>query len=114
MNRDYIHLLHILVSAPIMIYVGHDRGNGPNWLYQLVLAVGAIVLLYHAYLFFEKYMNFKMVSWVNLIHILLVAPILIYVGLMKDRVKYPFWQICLVLGYGALVNFLLMYLRKYL
>ena len=47
-------------------------------------------------------------------YLLLVVPMLIYVGLMKDKVRYPFWQICLVLGYGVLVNFLLMYLRKYL
>ena len=74
MNRDYIHLLHILVSAPLMIYVGHDRGNGPNWLYQLVLAVGAIVLLYHAYLFFEKYMiNFSCNNLHNLYNAEMIA-----------------------------------------
>lgn len=114
MNRELIYLTHVLFSAPLFIYVGHDRGEGPLWLYHLVTTTGVIVLLYHGYLLADKYMNFKIVSWVNLIHVLLVAPILIYVGLMKDRVKYPFWQVCLVLGYGALVNFLLIYLRKYL
>ena len=114
MNRDLIHLLHIIVSSPIFIYVGYDRGTGPKWLYQVVAAVGAIVLLYHAYLFADKYNNLKMVSWVNLIHILVIAPMLIYVGLNKNKVVYPFWQVCLVLGYGALVNFLIMYLRKFL
>ena len=111
MNRELIYLTHVLVSAPLFIYVGHDRGQGPQWLYYLVLAVGALVLLYHAYLLANKYNNFKIVGWVNLIHVLLVAPVLIYVGYMKDKVLYPFWQVCLILGYGALVNFLLMYLK---
>jgi hypothetical protein len=111
MNTQNIHLLHILVSAPLMIYVGHDRGTGPKWLYQLVLVVGILTLLYHAYLAITKYTNTNYISWVNLIHVLVVAPLLIYVGLNKKNVVYPFSQICLVLGYGALVNFLLMYLK---
>mgnify|MGYP003978945813 FL=1 len=111
MNTENIHLLHILVSAPLMIYVGHDRGTGDNWLYQLVLVVGILALLYHAYLFINKYTNTNYISWVNLIHVLVVAPVLIYIGLNKKNVVYPFWQICIVLGYGALVNFLIMYLK---
>jgi predicted tellurium resistance membrane protein TerC len=111
MNRDFIYLTHILLSAPVFLYLGHMKGQGPEWVYHIAVVLGIIVLLYHAYLLANKYNSMKMISWVNLIHILLVAPILIYVGLNKNNVLYPFWQVCLILGYGVLVNFIIMYLK---
>jgi hypothetical protein len=46
----------------------------------------------------------KIVNWVNVIHLVLVGPLLILAGWNKS-LSYPWAQLCLILGYGAIGNF---------
>jgi len=104
MNRNYIYWIHILFSAPLFIYLGHNPVIKNNLVSQIILSVGIIVMLYHIYRLYEMYNLLKIVNWVNVIHLVLVGPLLILAGWNKS-LSYPWAQLCLILGYGAIGNF---------
>ena len=64
--HDFIYILHFLFIGPLLIYVGYYKERVPPQLLNLVLALGAIVTIYHAYAFgrsvyFKSQMNVKVV-----------------------------------------------------
>tara|TARA_B100001093_G_scaffold131979_1_gene124516 strand:+ start:495 stop:701 length:207 start_codon:yes stop_codon:yes gene_type:complete len=61
---DIIYLMHFLFIGPLLVYVGYYREKAPKEVLQLVMALGAIVTVYHAYkfgqsMYFKSKMNFK-------------------------------------------------------
>lgn len=48
---DIIYLMHFLFIGPLLIYVGYYREKVQPEVMKLVLALGAIVTVYHAYSF---------------------------------------------------------------
>ena len=63
---DLIYILHFLVVGPLLIYVGYYKERTPPQLMNLVLALGAIVTIYHAYefgrsVYFKSQMKVKVV-----------------------------------------------------
>jgi hypothetical protein len=64
--HDFIYLLHFLFVGPLLIYVGYYKERAPKELLNLVLALGAIVTIYHAYefgksIYYKSQMNVKIV-----------------------------------------------------
>lgn len=45
--RQQINLFHILAVAPLLVYVGYNRGNVDPRVYNVLLALGVVVALYH-------------------------------------------------------------------
>mgnify|MGYP001414075548 CR=1 FL=1 len=113
MNRELIYLMHILVFAPLFIYLGHHNTWNNKYLSNILMGLGLVIILYHSYLLAVKYQNIEYISLVNLFHILVIGPILLFIG-YKNQIDYPLNQIFLILGYGSLVNFLLMLLKNYI
>ena len=77
MKELYVHLFHILVVGTIFLYVGIKSKNTPAFMYPVLLAMGVVILFYHAYKVYLKVAAGKN-PWVNLFHILVVAPLLIF------------------------------------
>jgi hypothetical protein len=55
---DIIYLMHFLFVGPLLIYVGYYKEKVQPEIMNLVLALGAIVTVYHAYSF-GKSMYYK-------------------------------------------------------
>ena len=106
MDRNLLYLTHVLFSAPIFIYIGHFPVIDNKYIGWLILALGIIITLYHLGKFIQISVSYGYNNWINLIHALVMGPILIYAG-WKKELPYPWAQISLVLGYGAMVNFIL-------
>ena len=111
MDLDYIYLTHVFFSAPIFIFLGHNPEVKKDWLAKLILGLGVVVILYHLFKFYSAW-NLGYVNWVNIIHALVIGPLLIFAG-WKRNLSYPWAQIFLVLGYGAMVNFILKLMSKF-
>ena len=94
-----LNLFHILIVAPLFIYIGLKRDKINNWLYTLIMYLGIIVLLFHSYKVYSK-LNGN--YWINLIHIFIVAPLLIYIGYNKQNTSRKFYEILLMLGFAVL------------
>ena len=56
--HDIIYLMHFLFIGPLLVYVGYYKEKAPKQVLNLVLALGAIVTVYHGYEFF-KVMYYK-------------------------------------------------------
>lgn len=50
-RRQWVNLLHILLVAPLLMYVGSMGAHTPKRLYPVLLALGIIVVIYHTYIF---------------------------------------------------------------
>ena len=97
-----LSLFHILIIAPLFLFVGFQRADTPTWLYNVFLVLGIIILLYHGYRLSVRLRDNSGYAWVNLIHILFVAPLLIYVGYHKKETPRSGYEITLMLGFAAM------------
>lgn len=79
--RAIVQLAHLLVLGPLLIAIGIGRGPSPN----LIAAFGIFIILYHAYKVYAKLTSGSKSVWVNLIHVLVVGPVLVVEGLYQPR-----------------------------
>lgn len=79
-SRLPIHLFHILVVAPFFLYVAIVRGQISPWIFSLLTGLGIVLLVYHGYKSVLKYKAQSPSLWINLIHALAVAPLMIFIG----------------------------------
>jgi uncharacterized membrane protein YqhA len=68
-------------------------------MYPVLIVVGAIVLLYHA---ISMVKNKGKRAWINLIHIVLVVPLLAYIGYKNKETSRKFYELLLMLGFASI------------
>jgi hypothetical protein len=107
------HIAHVLVVAPLFVYVGLARDSVPTLLFHLLGVVGVFVLLYHGY---RAYMNIKdkKSAWVNWIHIFAIAPLLLLLAYLQKDANRRYFEMMLLLGFGALGYHMLYLIRDIL
>jgi hypothetical protein len=94
-----LHYVHILVVAPLFFYVGTQ--SVPDFVFTILFYLGIFVLIAHIYFAYNKIKNNKS-TWVNLIHIFIIAPLLIYIGYNKRATERKYFEFLLMLGFAAL------------
>jgi len=97
MIQTIIHLAHIFIFSTFLGYIGIMRDKMPDFMYPVILSVGALVVVYHIYKSI-----FKKDAWVNYIHILVIGPLLIYIGLYKAETPRKAFEVCLMLAFASL------------
>jgi len=97
----WLAIIHILFVVPLFLYVGFVRANTPQWLYLAILAIGFIILIYHGLRLIVRLKNRSGYSWVNALHVALVAPLLIYIGYHKKDTPRFAYELLLMLGFAA-------------
>jgi hypothetical protein len=97
MIEAIIHLAHILVFSTFLGYIGIVREKMPNFMYPIIISLGVLIILYHIY----KSL-FKKDAWVNYIHIFIVGPLLVYIGLYKEEARRKAFEVCLMLAFASL------------
>ena len=75
-----LSLFHLLIVVPVLLFIGFQRASTPQWLYMSLLGIGGVVLLYHGIKFIVRYQKQSSYTWVNAIHVFIVAPLLLYIG----------------------------------
>ena len=102
MNKDIlVHLFHIIIVGSLFLYVGITRNNMPTIMYSVLFYLGIIVILYHIYKAYN-YLKLGKGIWVNLIHIFIVGPILIYIGYKGLKTARLFYEIVLMLAFASI------------
>ena len=96
----YVSLGHALVIAPVLIYIGLAREKLPASAYMGIGATGIGIFFYHAYKFYSR-ADYES-GWINLIHVLLVAPLLMVIGYYGKQTSRRFFEMLLMLGFAAL------------
>ena len=95
--REYIvHLAHIFIFSGLLAYIGIKQDKMPKFIFPIILSTGALVILYHIY----KSL-FKKDAWINYIHIFIVGPLLVYIGLYKEETPNKLFEISLMLAFAS-------------
>ena len=100
-SESIVHLFHVLIIGSLFLYVGIQRTNIPTFMFPLLLGLGVIVILYHIFKVYT-YMKLGKGYWVNLIHILLVGPLLVYIGYNGEKTARLYFELLLMLGFAAI------------
>ena len=101
MSLLIIHLFHILIVGSLFLYVGIHRTNIPKFMYPLLLGLGIIIILYHISKVYN-YIKQEKPYWVNLIHVFLVGPLLVYIGYNREKTKRLYFELLLMLGFASI------------
>jgi hypothetical protein len=96
----YISLFHVILVAPLLIWVGLAREKVPSWMYWVLGAAAIQVFFFHSYKFYSR-ADFAS-GWYNLIHILLIAPLLMVIAWNGVETSRRFYEMLLIAGFGAL------------
>ena len=101
-----IHLLlavfHIFFVVPLLLYVGFERAATPEWLYTILFGLGVILLVYQGSKAVLRYLARSSSAWINIFHVLIVAPLLLWIGYYGKKTERPAYELLLVAGFGAL------------
>jgi len=97
-NKEFfVHLFHILIVGSLFLYVGIQKTNIPKKMFPALLVLGIVIVLYHSY---KAYINKG--YWVNLIHIFLIGPLLIYIGYYGEKVPRLYFELLLMFGFASI------------
>ena len=96
-----INVAHVAILAPLFIYVGLQRDQVNDYVFYALGLMGAVVLVYHAYRAYMK-LTAGQSAWINWIHILFVAPLLLLLGYLKKDANRRYFEMLLMLGFAAL------------
>jgi len=98
LSKNFFHLLAV---GPLFMYVGLQRENTPEHVFTAIGILGLVVLFYHSYKAYLKLKDGKS-AWVNWIHILLVAPLLLILAYLKKDANRRYFEMLLLLGFAAI------------
>lgn len=93
----YVHLFHIILVGGLFYYIGTRRDKMPKIIYPFLIVLGCFIILYHIY----KSL-YKKDAWVNHMHILLIGPILIIIGIYGETTPRKFFEIILMLAFAVI------------
>lgn len=104
MELDYhfvLSVFHLIIIVPFFLLIGFQRASTPEWLYLATLSIGLLIFFYHGFKLLTRLKNRSNYAWVNAIHVLIVAPLLIYIGYHKQNTPRFAYELLLMLGFGA-------------
>jgi hypothetical protein len=99
--RTYVHLFHILFVGSLFLYVGIQRTAIPSMMYPILFGLGLFIIFYHMYKAYN-YMKLGKGYWVNLIHIFIVGPLLVYIGYNREKTARLYFELLIMLGFASI------------
>lgn len=99
MKYSYINLIYIFFTGPLLIFIGLFKPVF-QWIYWLLFLTAVYVMIrFSIWLSQVKELSSRH-AW-YLMHILLVVPLLLYVGWMKKETPSTIFSLLLALGIAA-------------
>jgi hypothetical protein len=100
-SHKLVHLFHILIVGGLFLYVGINREKIYGGLFSVLFYLGLIIILYHLYKIYGYLQTGKGI-WVNLIHVFIVGPLLVYIGYNGIKTSRKFFELLLMLGFASI------------
>jgi predicted PurR-regulated permease PerM len=97
----FVHLFHILIVGSLFLYVGIAREKTKKFLYPVLLGLGIVVILYHFYKLMAHKNKKEKRYWISLIHILLVGPLMVFIGINKEKTSRKYYEMLLLLAFAS-------------
>jgi hypothetical protein len=71
-------------------------------MYSILFGAGILIMVFHGYRAITRIMAASPVVWVNLIHVFLIGPLLLWTGYYAKRTERPAYDMILLAAFGAL------------
>lgn len=101
MNRSWVHLFHMFIVGGLFLYVGINREKVWKKIFPILLGLGLVIIIYHLYKTYT-YMKAGKGYWVNLLHIFIIGPLLIYIGYYGEKTARLYYELLLMLGFASI------------
>jgi len=101
MYNTLVHLFHIIFVGGLFLYVGIQRDKIYKQLFPILLGLGIFIILYHMYKTYT-YLKAGKGYWVNLLHIFIIGPLLIYIGYYGEKTARLYFELLLMLGFASI------------
>ena len=93
-------LFHVLLVGPLFFYVATAQ-TVPSFMFPALLVLGLGLAIYQSYKAISKIMTGTAGYKINLFHVAIVAPLLIYIGYMKPESSDFAYQLLLMLAFAV-------------
>jgi len=100
-SHNIISLIHIIIFGGLFLYVGIRRDKVSNWLFTLLLYLGIILFFYQLYKVYSKVKAGKS-YWIYVLHIVIIAPLLVWVGYNGKNTSRKYFESLLILGFASI------------
>lgn len=97
--NNFVSLFHVLIVAPLLIYVGRSYGELPWWMFILLMVLAVGIVISHGP---KVYSRGLIVGWFFALHVFLFAPLLFYIGYTKNKAFPAAYPTLAMIGYAAL------------
>lgn len=94
-------LFHVAIVGPFFFYVA-TASTIPTFLFPVLLGLGIVLALYQSYKAITKLMTGAPGYKINLFHVAIVAPLLIYIGYAKPDPSDFVYQLLLMLAFAVI------------
>jgi hypothetical protein len=102
MNKEFlVHLFHIILVGGLFLYVSLKNSSMPKFMFPFLIFLGIFIIIYHSYKSYT-YSLIKKSFNVNLFHIFIVAPLLIYIGYERPGPNKFTYQLLLMLAFSVI------------
>ncbi len=96
-KRTLVQFFHVLFVGSYFIYLFNFQKSIPEFHYKILMALGVGIFCYHLYEFVLVHMK-----WVNLLHVILVAPLLFAVGYLGKESPRWMFELIGMLGFAGI------------
>jgi hypothetical protein len=91
----------MFIVGSLFLYVGINREKVWKQLFPLLMGLGVVIVSYHIYKAYT-YMTAGKGYWVNLLHIFIIGPLLIYIGYYGEKTARLYFELLLMLGFASI------------
>jgi hypothetical protein len=99
--RTIVHLFHIIIVGGLFLYVGIKRDTLHEMWFNVLFYLGLFIIAYHLFKVYN-YLAIDKSIWVNLIHILLVGPLVAYIGYYGKNTSRKYFEMLLMLAFASI------------
>ena len=84
-----------------MLYIGITKTDVPDKVFNLLMGIGGVLILYQGYKLITRLQQKSGLAWINAIHVLFIAPLLIYIGYKGKETPRSAFEILLLFAFAA-------------
>jgi hypothetical protein len=100
-TRILLNFFHIILVAPFLLWIGIARGNLPESIFQLLIVLGILLVLYHGFRGYNRWIQGSDNLWINLLHVLWLGPLIFYIGMRRKDTPRSAYELLLFTTFGA-------------